>query len=214
MENVGFCIRVQALEGYTDRINAFVLVDDYVGVLAVKHRGRNGENPHYHIVVRTRLEPQTFRKRMKKIFPEGKGNEHMSIKPWDGAIDALSYLFHEDPDGPYHTIKGITNEYLAEIRDKNKSVLTAVNKAKEKSSHKLLDIATEHFRTIKTHGGFTDVEIATFMFLHALRNDKYPPQPWLVKSMVTLVQFRLLNNVVSKEEEFASAMAQTIFRTY
>jgi len=209
MESVGYCVRVQALEGYGEKVQALVLPPEYTAVLAVKHKGRNGENPHYHIVIRTIIKPQAFRVRLKNTFPDGKGNEHMSIKAWDGDNKALSYLFHEEPDCIPVAQKAITN--LEEIKNQNKEVLEGVAKSKDKSSHKLLDIATEHFRKLKQKR-VSDVEIAKFMFLYALRNDKYPPQPWLCKSMVVLVQFRLLEGSVDAEEEFAWKMANNIFR--
>jgi len=210
MESVGFCLRVQALEGYADKVRALVLPTEYTAVLAVKHNGTGGENPHYHVVIRTSVKPQAFRVRMKTTFSDGKGNEHMSIKAWDGDNKALSYLFHEEPDCAPIALKNIND--LDKIREQNKEVLKGVAKSKDKSSHKLLDIATEHFKALKQKR-VGDVEIARFMFLHALRNDKYPPQAWLCKAMVIMVQFRLLDGSDNAEEEFALKMAENIFRT-
>jgi len=211
METVGFCVRVQALEGYGDKISSLAFHEDYTGLLSVKHKGGRGENPHYHIVVRTSVKQQAFRVRMKKLFPEGAGNQHMSIKCWDGNNDALSYLFHEDPEAPVVVVKNIND--LDAIKRRNLEVQQEVAKAKVKSSHLLLDLAVEHF-TKNPIKKYEDVEvvIATFMLLTAMREGKYPPNAFHLKSMVALTIFKLKDGDTKAEEEYAKNMAQNIFR--
>ena len=82
-------MRVDALEGYVDKLRSIPLCLDYKSMVAVRHTGNKGENPHYHFVIQTQVAGQAFRVRMRKIFDQGKGNGHMSIKPWDGSIDAI-----------------------------------------------------------------------------------------------------------------------------
>ena len=212
MESVGFAIRVQAMEGYADKLASLVLPPEYVAVLAVKHHGKGGENAHYHAVVRTIVKPQAFRVRMKNLFADGKGNEHMSIKQWDGSIDALSYLFHEEPDTLPMVVKGITQEFMHEIKANNKRVQKEVVLAKGKSSHLLLDVAYEHFSKLKGH--HTAVEIGAYMLLNAMINDKYPPNPYLLRSMVTLGEFRLLNGDTFTQEQYCLSLAQKIISPY
>jgi hypothetical protein len=214
METVGRCVRVQALEGYLDKIRSMTFSDDYTALLAVRHGGNKGENAHYHIVVRTGIQDQAFRKRMKTLFPDGKGNEHMSIKPWDGDDRALSYLFHEDPDCKVIIRKGITDEYEAKLREKNLQILNEVANAKKKASWTLEEDAYQHFAKNGPDTPYrkTSVdEIAIYMVLLSLREGKYMPQPWLLRSMVYKVQFRLLQGHEHNEEEFARALVANIF---
>lgn len=214
METVGRCLRVQALEGYAEKIRAMSFQDDYTALLGVRHGGKTGENAHYHVVVRTSIQEQTFRKRMKTLFPDGKGNAHMSIIPWDGNDKALSYLFHEDPDCQVIIRKGITDEYEAKLRAMNVQILKEVHSAKQKASWTLEEDAYQHMSEVRRdrpHVKITTHDIGTFMILRALRAGKYMPQPWLLKSMVLKVQFRLLEGNEGNEEAFANALCSEIF---
>lgn len=215
METLGYCLRVQALEGYSDKIAALALTPDYTAVLAVKHNGSSGENPHYHVVIKTKINPQAFRVRMKKTFPDGKGNQHMSLTSWDGNDKALSYLFHEEPDVEPIIRKGITDDYLAHLRDINSQELTQVASAKKKASHTLEEDAFIHFSALVKKGHkpqhIPDKDIAAYMILFALRNGKYPPQPWLCRAMTFKVKFRLLEGREDAEEQYANILAGNIF---
>jgi len=213
MESVGYCVRVQALEGYGDKIAGMILVSDYTAVLATRHHGSTKENPHYHIVIRTDVKPQAFRVRMKTQFPDGKGNQHMSIKPWDGDNRALSYLFHElEPDEVATLVarKGLTDSQLEELRNQNDLVRVEVNKAKSRASHTLEEDAY-HFCTKNGLRNPSDVELAQQIILLALRQNKYMPQPWLLRSLVIKVKFRLLDGSVDDEQAFAFRLAANIF---
>lgn len=212
MENVGYCVRVQALEGYADKIAALTLTPDYRAVLAVKHVGIKQENPHYHIVIRCGIQPQAFRVRMKKLFPDGKGNQHMAITNWDGDDKALSYLFHEEPDAPIMVArKGISEEFLEQLKTLNKDILQKVAVAKTKASHTLEEDAFQHFSKLGDPRRITDKDIAAYMILFALRNDKYPPQPWLCRAMTYKVKYRLLRGNTDAEEGYANQLAGNIF---
>jgi len=102
-------------------------------VFGMRHTGEKGENPHYHLVVRTKVNAQAFRVRMKKIFDQGKGNGHMSIKPWDGSSDACAYMFHEE-NAQIVIRKGVSDAQLIEYKARNQHVQAEVEKAKEKAS--------------------------------------------------------------------------------
>jgi len=216
MESIGYCVRVQALDGYGTKISALSLDDRYTSIIAVKHKGVKQENPHYHIVVRTSVKPQAFRVRMKTIFTEGKGNEHMSIRQWDGDNKAISYLFHEDADTPLIVRKSIEDNFLEEMKQQNATIRVEVSKAKVKSSHTLYDDALEHFGksrpSIAEVNRIPDEHIGKFMILHALRNGKYSPSGFLLRQMVIKVKFALLKGNVNAEEEYAEKLANNIFR--
>ena len=71
---------VDARDGYAEKMLMLKSVTDYEAIVAIKHKGASGENPHYHMVVRTHIKDQAFRVRMRKVFDQGKGNGHMSIQ--------------------------------------------------------------------------------------------------------------------------------------
>lgn len=216
METIGYCVRVQALDGYAQKIVSMQLQTDYQSILSVKHSGKRQDNPHYHIVVKTNVKPQAFRVRMKNVFSDGRGNEHMSIRAWDGDTKALSYLFHEDADVVPIIRHGISDKFLQEIRTQNEQITERVAKLKNKSSHTLFDDALIHFGElapdVPSVNRLSVIDIARFMILHACRVGKYPPSPWLLKQMVLKLKFALLRGDVHAEESYATALAQEIYR--
>jgi len=215
MEQVGYCIRVQALEGYGDKIAMLNLVTDYEGILGVKHSGSKKENPHYHLVIRTAVKEQALRVRMKKLFPDGKGNQHMSIKTWDGDDKALSYLFHELEPDESHTLivsKGLTPERIEQLRAKNDAIKQLVATAKTKASWTLEeDIYQELLPHAENLNDYSEVDIATKIYEGALSAGKYAPQPWLLRAMVTRIRYRLTLAAGGDTHQFCRNMAQSLF---
>jgi len=207
MESVGYCVRVQAIEGYKSKVLGLA----YDHIIAVKHLGGKGDNPHYHLVIKTPTKAQAFRVRMKNAFPDGKGNSHMSIKPWDGDDKAISYLFHEEQGDDLAEIlrwDGIPRERIDYFRTLNVKVKASVEENKKKSSHLLWETAYEHFRK-NPPNHYKD--IAKFMVLDALRNDKYVPQAWLLKAMTFKVMFLLRDGDVIQEEYTARHILDEIW---
>ena len=219
METVGYCVRVQALEGYADVIRTMTLVNDYTAMLAMRHTGSKKENPHYHLVIRTDVKPQAMRVRMKKLFPDGKGNQHMAMTQWDGDDKALSYLFHElgpDEEATLIARKGITDEHIERLRAINTDIQAKVAEAKSKAAHTLEEDAYQHFsKQVKPrdpeHMRPQRNAIAAFIYLHALRAGKYPPQPWLARAMTARVMFRLYGGEEDLEERFAMLLASQLY---
>lgn len=207
MESVGFCVRVDARDGYAQKFGVMSL--QYDGFVGVKHTGKNNENPHYHLVIRTSIQPQAFRKRMKVAFPEGKGNQHMSIKPWDGKIEAVSYLFHEDPTCELLIRHGVSDEYIEKARLVNQKVRVMVQEAKEKASWKLED---DVFDQLDKTRGYSITDIGTKLYLTAFRSGRYPPQPHHCRVMAQKIQFRLCDGDERQEEALARTLAENVFR--
>lgn len=219
MDAHGFCVRIDARDGYADRIRALAMCEDYRSIVGVRHTGASGENPHYHIVVHTRIKDQAFRVRMKKIFDQGKGNGHMSIKPWDGCNDAVSYLFHEDPDTALVIQHNVSDETIAQAKVRNEQVQRDVAKAKDRASWRLEE---EVYEQVKREGipnrkivdGIyidSNSHIAQKLILTALRNGKYVPNDFLLRAMVRRIRFRLMDGDETAEEAFALAIAQNLF---
>lgn len=218
MESVGYCLRVDARDGYLDKLGGFSLNPDYVTVIGVKHKGNSGENPHYHIVLRTTVKPQAFRVRMKTIFSEGKGNGHMSIKAWDGNNDAISYLFHEDEEAECVVRKGITEEQLQACKERNKRVQEAVKEAKKRASHTLEDEVIQLIKSgqvklpDRLYDESREYDIAKLVLLTAFRNDKYPPNDWLLKAITSKIMYKLKDGNVEDEERYAEMMVARVYR--
>lgn len=93
-----YFVRVHEMPGYKELIEAFGSDEDIENVLSLKHNGKDGENPHFHICL-TYVNPMKIdavRKRFATKFNKAKGQGHISIKKWDGKEKALSYMFHEE----------------------------------------------------------------------------------------------------------------------
>lgn len=211
MEMLGYCVRVDAREGYAEKIRMLPTCTDYLSIVSVKHKGTKGENPHYHLVIRTGIRQQAFRVRLKKIFDQGKGNGHMSIKPWDGCIDAISYLFHEDESAELLVCHNVSDETIAQARSRNAEVQREMEKAKERASWTLEEQVYNHY-VGQDMDWISDEQVATELILIAFRSGKYMPNDYLLKAMVRRVRFRLLGGDVTLEEQYARSLAENIFR--
>lgn len=208
MEHHGYCMRVDAIDGYREKLSMLHTNEDYKSIIAVKHGGNKGENPHFHLVVQTDVALQAFRVRMRKIFDQGKGNGHMSIKYWDGNNDAISYLFHEDENTTILVKHNITDETITKAKERNRQVNSMVQASKAKAAWHLETIVFEQIE--KKPGHYSEATIGQMLILTALRAGKYVPQPWHVKAMTQRIQFRLLGDNES-EEDFAMRLSRQIF---
>lgn len=200
-------MRVDAREGYAEKIGLLQAQPDYDAFIAVRHKGDKGENPHYHIVIKTAVKDQAFRVRMKKKFDQGKGNGHMSIKSWDGNIDAISYLFHETEDCIVAS-KNVSDELIEQAKARNREVQEKVAKAKDRASWKLEDVVYERLVGQEV----SEYEIALEIVKTALRSDKYMPNDFLLKAMARKIKFRLLDHDLDKEDAYARHLVASVYR--
>lgn len=203
----GYFVRVQQLDGYEIKIRTLSMVKEYTKILCVKHNGEKGENPHFHFTVATTIKPQAFRARMKQMFDAGKGNEHMSIKPWDGKIECNSYMFHEgDPCLPLKEIKnkilvlavGYADQEIEEIRKKNEEIKAKVEKAKDKASWKIEDAILNEFR-LKDNQFTKTQDIAYAILKHSFETDKYQPNDFQLKLMSDRILYKLQQSETEKD---------------
>lgn len=106
--------------------------------IAFLHTGSSKENPHCHFLMEltSELQKQSFDTRVKKHFNVTKKTE-FSSKVWDGEIEALAYMYHED------TVPVVNKGFESADLDKAKQHNTVVQKViavnNEKASNKLLD---------------------------------------------------------------------------
>lgn len=141
-------MRIQQIDGYKSLIEGLASVEDYTKVLCVAHKGTSDDpNPHYHLVIETNVKDKAFWKRMTHLFNKGKGNEHASHKPWDGKLEACSYMFHEEDDNANIIIsKGFSDDNILSIKALNKEVKERIDNAK-RGSHTEKQLA-KHKKTI------------------------------------------------------------------
>lgn len=192
--NLGYKIRLAKLDGYESLLQDLVLVPDYTRILAVSHVGDSKENPHWHLVVETAVKEKAFRKRMMTLFNKGKGNGHCSISPYDKpGIEPYSYMFHEEGENAQPVInKGHSNEDILSYIKRNDEVQVLVNEAKKKASWRLEEMAYEDFVKNRGHKCCPSAEDVGIRIMElALENDIYPPQDWLLKTLV----FRLVHRL-------------------
>jgi len=191
----GYCLSIDSkYDGYLDLVKRLGEVEDYIRILGVSHKGDSADpNPHWHIVIATECKEKAFRKRMKNVFDKGKGNGHMSLKPWDGRVEAYSYMFHEDAENADIVInKGHSEEDISKYISMNNKVQVLVNEAKKKASYRLEALALEYFkREDVSNPGMA--EVAYKIMEIALDNDMYPPSDWHLKAMAIKVSYTLSN---------------------
>jgi len=194
----GYCVRITEYPTYGDKITALTMTTDYESILSFKHAGEKKENPHFHLVVRTQCKLKAFRARFVKIFDLGKGNEHMSIKPWDGNNEAYSYMFHEAPQGVPFLAHNVSNEQVEEFRQMNLKVQEVVSKARGKASFLLEDIVLGH---LEKGQNYTDFDIGCLIIKQAFASEKYHPNDFQLRLMVDRIQYKR-HDVDSNEQTF------------
>lgn len=116
-----YALRLQALDGYQAKFTK-VFGDRFEVALCVPHKGKKGDNPHYHFILRCDYKntTQALRKYLNSHFDQGKGNKHLSLKPWDGSAKACAYLFHEGTEALME--KGVLPEEIETFKAMNHRV--------------------------------------------------------------------------------------------
>lgn len=204
----GWFVRIDDREMYQERVMQLTQVLDYTKILCVKHKGETNENPHFHLVIETQVKDKAFRKRMVTRFDRGKGNGHMSIKPWDGNEEALSYMFHE-PQAPIVLNKGHTDADITRFINMNAKIQTLVLEAKGKASY-LLEAQVLKDTSITKDS--TPLEIAKCIVLTAMRSDKYCPNDFMLKTMTDRIRFKKQDGYIQDEEYIAEEIARRALR--
>lgn len=113
---------------------------DYNGMCWALHNGvNNKENPHVHICLKLSscIQKQSLDTRIKKLFGV-KGAEYSSVV-WDLKDEALQYLFHEDEECEWFNGLQLDPDRISTLKLNCKIVKDAVEKAKEKASHRVVD---------------------------------------------------------------------------
>lgn len=207
-------MRLQVLDGYRDMIPMLKVIEDYERILCIRHNGdKKDPNPHWHFVFKTQVKDKAFRKRMVAIFDKGKGNGHMSIKQWDGCEDALSYMFHEETVAINPTSivlnKGYDDADITRFLNMNFKRQELIKEAKGKASYLLEAIVLADTSITKRS---CSLDIAKCIVLTAMRQDKYCPNDFMLKSMTDKIRFKVQNGDVHGEECIAEEIARRALR--
>lgn len=199
----GYFVRLNEHPGYKELVCSLVDNADYEKVFAIYHKGGKGENPHFHVTIKTLVKQQALRVRLRNIFVKGEGNKHMSLKQWDGALQANSYMFHED-GAPIICNKGYTDEDIEVMRKTNDKVQKEIEKCKQKASWRLEEVVVK--RVLASNlGGISQREIARMILQEAFQSDKYQPNDFQLKAMADRVRY-----ITSKSEEDKDATIHSI----
>lgn len=211
----GYFIRIQQLESYDVKLKSLVICNDYEKILCVKHQGDKSDNPHYHLTIKTTVKPKAFRARMVGIFDQGKGNGHMSIKPWDGKQEANSYMFHEEDDSKpgymFHDEddsnreperkefinKGYEQSEVAALRALNKTIKEKVEANKQKASWKLEEVVLAQLQ-LKPINNVTQRDVAIEILKTCFESDKYQPNDFQLKLMSDRICYKLSKTETDK----------------
>ena len=199
----GYCMRLKKCEEYEQRVQALEFVTDYLTILCYEHQAdKEDPHDHYHLVIATAVELKAFRKRMVKVFDKGKGNGHMSIKPWDGRDEAFSYLFHEGSEKQILN-KGHPSARIQQFRELNVKVQALVKESKKKASY-LLEDEVMNDSSLNKDSSAIDIGIA--IVRTALLGNKYHPNDFLLRLMVDRVRFRLCEGDVDSQDAVISSI--------
>lgn len=130
-----YFVRLANCEGYEALVPKLEEISEKL--LMVEHNGeREDPNSHYHfaITLKKPMKIDAYRKAMRKIFDQGKGNGHMSIKIWDGTSTPLSYMFHErQRETPIVSMYGYTMDDIERYIEEN-AIVQAQNLTKKRAS--------------------------------------------------------------------------------
>lgn len=86
-----------------------------------------------------------------------------------------------------------------------------VEKSKQKASWTLEQEVFEYYKSNPSLKP-DQLQIAHMIILSALRKDKYVPNDFLLKAMVTKIMFKLLNGETNKEDVFAKRLVANVYR--
>lgn len=179
-----YAIRLADLEGYRDLV-PLVEGDGVAKLLALGHKGGEGDNPHIHICVEytKAIKIDTLRARMKTVFTKGKGNGHISVKKWDGNEKALSYLFHEETSDIVHNV-GYTEEDISRFQEKDREVKKAFKEGRDNS------IFAHTLQVCTVNGNFNEEYIIRVYMLETHKRGKMYPGDYKMKNIVETIRGR------------------------
>lgn len=114
-----YAIRIKEYPDYDQKIQCIFSGDRFSRTIRIRHTGKTGKNPHWHLLVECNYSKRdTLATELKKHLTAAKGNTHLSVKVWDGNIRAVAYLFHENTTEDM--VRNFDAELVQEAKDINK----------------------------------------------------------------------------------------------
>lgn len=205
-----FCVRINLYDGYESRIKEFFSqTDSYPKVFIGFHIGKTGENPHYHVVFTTDkpITVSTLRKRFKLVFTKGKGNGHISVKEWDGKLDAIGYVYHEDQHLVPTVLHGFTAEEISQAKSinaehqdkiKSESPMKVLEKVVERLFQAGHTTYTDHYGQVKVRSRWTHEEIFNVIMDAYIEKGDWLPNRFQMERYIMKVQLMLTQDDESR----------------
>lgn len=203
MGNAWF-VRVDgAKEFLKTKLNEFRGKLDTKKLYGVYHTGDKHDNPHCHFVIETSstVQKQSFALRCKTLFGIEKRSQY-SVNVWDGKIEAIAYMFHEDGAEELARL-GVTDEEIDEAKKINESTKKVVAVNKQKASGKLVEKALEAFPEEPTRR-----EVLMFMLKEIRDGNNYHPGEGRLKMFVEEVMVRRTGDL----EWYAEQLERRLWR--
>lgn len=171
---------------------------DYDGMCWALHVGKKDDNPHAHICLKLTscIQKQSLGTRIKNLF--GVTGGQFSIVPWDLKDEALQYLFHEN-NGDVEFFNGLQldSDRIQTLKHNCKLVVEAVEKAKEKASHRVVEKVLELID--KSCKQWTAYEIGFEIQKMVWRREVYDPGNFLLERYVYEILAKQCQNLQDLE---------------
>lgn len=181
-------IRVDEYDGYQEYIPGFVR--QFGKGIAVRHSGKKGNNPHFHMCIHTLGSKKELTDAFKEVFNKGKGNKHHFVGELDDRLDSRSYLFHE-PNAKVIINHNYTEDEIVTFREMNNAV-----QASFLTTEKVIEMGIEEFRgrhIYPAHHGRDTVnglKFEMFKWIMAVyhQHGKYFPKKYIVEQIINKIR--------------------------
>lgn len=186
------------------QLNGFKGKIDTKRIFGIYHTGDRNDNPHCHFVIQTtgQVQKQSFALRCKNTFNIEKRSQY-SVNVWDGNIEAIAYMFHEE--GASELVRmGFTDEEIKQAKAINESVQKVVNVNKQKASGKLVEKALEEFKDKDV----VRYDVLIFMLKQIQEGNNYHPGEGRLKMFVEEVMVRRTSDL----EGYAYELERRLWR--
>lgn len=171
---------------------------DYDGMMIGYHHGDKQGAPHMHVCLKLKgqAQKQKIDTRFKTLYGVEKGQ--YSSKIWDGAPEALSYLYH-DKNGEVVNMLGLSEAEVIDLQRLNNQIQVVVQENKKRASNRVVDYVLEKTETTDRY------EIAT-MILEAVADGQfYDPGDFQLEKYINEIE---LKNAKKESKEKLSLSIQ------
>lgn len=183
---------------------------DVEACLSAYHTGKTKENPHVHICLALKGNPQkqTVAVRLKSLFKIVKRDQY-ALEVWDNDREkgATGYIYHEQ-DVEIFTRDGFSDSQLSAAKAANEAVQKVVAMNRERAQNKLVEKAREYFENQNVRP--MRVEILAFMLKAIHKGENYHPGTFILKKYVEEVELMLQSE--NDLDEYAENLEKQMWR--